>query len=59
MANTKKGLSAGRCQTPALRLIYDNQTQIDNNEIEFVYNTKGYFTSKNIEFIIKATYSKI
>jgi DNA topoisomerase-1 len=23
--NTKKGLSAGRCQTPALRLVYDNE----------------------------------
>jgi DNA topoisomerase-1 len=24
------GLSAGRCQTPALRLVYDNQREIDN-----------------------------
>jgi len=25
-------LSAGRCQTPALRIVYDNQVEIDNNE---------------------------
>ena len=25
----KSGLSAGRCQTPALRLIYDNQQEIN------------------------------
>ena len=27
--NTKTGLSAGRCQTPALRIVYDNQKEID------------------------------
>jgi DNA topoisomerase-1 len=25
-------LSAGRCQTPALRIVYDNQIEIDNDE---------------------------
>ena len=25
-------LSAGRCQTPALRIVYDNQVEIDNDE---------------------------
>ena len=29
--NTKAGLSAGRCQTPALRIVYDNQKQIDES----------------------------
>ena len=47
---TKKGLSAGRCQTPALRLIYDNQVEIDNSPGKKVYNTTGYFTSKNLAF---------
>ena len=28
---TSSSLSAGRCQTPALRLIYDNQRDIDNS----------------------------
>lgn len=47
---TKRGLSAGRCQTPALRLIYDNQVDINNSPGKKVYNTTGYFTSKNLDF---------
>lgn len=43
-------LSAGRCQTPALKLIYDNQQEIDNASNIIVYNTTGYFTKKNIPF---------
>ena len=30
--HVKDGLSAGRCQTPALRLVYDNQREIDKAE---------------------------
>ena len=48
--NTKAGLSAGRCQTPALRIIYDNQKLIDESPGKKVYQTTGYFTSKNIPF---------
>ncbi|MAU37468.1 MAG: DNA topoisomerase 1 [Flavobacteriales bacterium] len=48
--SVKSGLSAGRCQTPALRLIYENQKEIDNSPGTKVYSTIGYFTSKNIPF---------
>ena len=48
--DSKQVLSAGRCQTPALKLIYDNQREIDNSPNKIVYNTTGYFTSKNIPF---------
>ena len=48
--NTKSKLSAGRCQTPALRLIYENQKEIDKNPGEKVYETVGNFTKKNIDF---------
>ena len=48
--NMKNGLSAGRCQSPALRLVYDNQKEIDESPGTFVYSTTGYFTSKNIPF---------
>jgi len=34
-------LSAGRCQTPALRLIYENQQELDNSIEKKVYNTTG------------------
>jgi len=48
--NTKKSLSAGRCQTPALRIIYENQKEIDESPGRKVYNTTGYFTSMNLLF---------
>ena len=43
-------LSAGRCQTPALKLIYENQKEIDNSSKKKVYNTIGYFTNANLPF---------
>jgi len=48
--NKGNGLSAGRCQTPALRLVYDNQKEIDANPSVLVYDVVGYFTNKNIPF---------
>ena len=44
------GLSAGRCQTPALRLIYDNQRAIDAAGGTIVYETVGYFTKLNLKY---------
>jgi DNA topoisomerase-1 len=43
-------LSAGRCQTPALKLIYENDQEIKNAELKKVYNTTGYFTNMNLAF---------
>jgi DNA topoisomerase-1 len=43
-------LSAGRCQTPALKLVYENQKDIDNSMERKVYNTTGYFTNSNLPF---------
>jgi DNA topoisomerase-1 len=50
--NKKNALSAGRCQTPALRLINDNQREINNNNNNEtkVFNTIGYFTNLNLSF---------
>ncbi len=48
----KSGLSAGRCQTPALRIVYDNQKEIDTCPSKKVYTTTGYFTSKNLDFTL-------
>ena len=48
--NKTNSLSAGRCQTPALRLIYDNDEDIKKSEERKVYNTTGYFTNSNIAF---------
>ena len=48
--NAENSLSAGRCQTPALKLIYDNQQEIDQNPSTKIYHVVGYFTNKNIPF---------
>ena len=54
---SKNGLSAGRCQTPALRLIYDNQKDIDESPGRKAYDTIGYFTKKNLEFKLNFHYT--
>ena len=43
-------LSAGRCQTPALRLVYDNEKDIKSSEERKIYNVTGYFTNLNLDF---------
>ena len=48
--NSENSLSAGRCQTPALRLVYDNQKEINESKEKEKYNTIGFFTNKNIAF---------
>jgi len=46
----ENALSAGRCQTPALKLIYENQEEINESAERKVYNTTGYFTNSNLPF---------
>lgn len=48
--NRNNSLSAGRCQTPALQLVYDNYLEIENSPGREAYDTTGYFTSKNLPF---------
>jgi len=46
----ENSLSAGRCQSPALRLIYDNEKDIKEAKERKVYNVIGYFTNLNLPF---------
>ena len=46
----ENALSAGRCQTPALKLVYENQQEINESVERKVYNTTGYFTNSNLPF---------
>lgn len=48
--NHKNSLSAGRCQTPALRLVYENHLEIQKSPGRLVYNTTGIFTNMNLVF---------
>jgi DNA topoisomerase I len=47
---SNKTTSAGRCQTPALRILYENE--LKELEISNQYKTIGYFTKHNIPFVI-------
>jgi DNA topoisomerase-1 len=46
----KISLSAGRCQTPALRIINDNYNNINQHSGQIMYKIIGYFTNMNLAF---------
>lgn len=50
-------LSAGRCQTPALNILYDNHQKIKDSIPEMSYATYGYFTDKNIKFTLTKVFN--
>jgi len=50
--NKSNSLSAGRCQTPALRLVYDNEKEKETCGTETKHQVKGIFFSKAIEFTL-------
>jgi DNA topoisomerase-1 len=56
-ANSKNSLSAGRCQSPALRLVYDNYKAIKESPGTLSFNSVGYFTDKNIEFVLNKNHN--
>uniref|UniRef100_A0A6C0KWZ1 DNA topoisomerase n=1 Tax=viral metagenome TaxID=1070528 RepID=A0A6C0KWZ1_9ZZZZ len=51
-------LSAGRCQTPALHLIYENQNEFDSATSDTEYKVNSNFTSKNILFSLTTNIEK-
>ena len=49
--NSSNSLSAGRCQTPALRLVYDNHMEKMNKDtVETYYKTIGTFFDRELKF---------
>jgi DNA topoisomerase-1 len=53
----EKALSAGRCQTPALRLVYENAEKGKTVELEMRYKTTGVFFEKQIPFFLNHSFS--
>jgi DNA topoisomerase-1 len=51
-------LSAGRCQTPALRLVYDNYLDIKNSSSKLKYKIFGTFTNLNLKFELNKEYDE-
>ena len=53
-------LSAGRCQTPALRLVYDNEQQIQNAQTSSpIYKIHGNFLTEKMDFVLKQEFESI
>lgn len=52
-------LSAGRCQTPALKLIYDNHVKCMTNVSHQTYIITGTFLPKNIPFKLNHMFNSI
>ena len=51
-SNKNNALSAGRCQSPALQLVYDNFKEFEQCKGRKVYNTVGVFTSLFLPFTL-------
>ena len=51
---SNESLSAGRCQTPALRIVYDKHIEPTNETLS--YHVFGYFTSLNLKFTLDKTF---
>lgn len=49
-------LSAGRCQTPALRLVYEKDLEIQKSCPEKTYKTVAAFFAKELEFTLSKCY---
>ena len=54
--NKDNALSAGRCQTPALKLVYDNYKEIQQTKGIKSFNTTGYFTKLVLPFTLNKEY---
>lgn len=54
--NKTNALSAGRCQTPALKLVYENNERIKATPGKKVYSTVGYFTKLVLPFSLTKDY---
>lgn len=51
--NKENSLSAGRCQTPALRLVYDNEKErLSGDGFQKKYKVIGRFSSQNLDFTL-------
>ena len=57
-SNKANSLSAGRCQTPCLRLVYDNEKERSTEKLETSYKTTATFFSKNTPFVLNHEFSK-
>jgi DNA topoisomerase I len=56
--NKDNSLSAGRCQSPALRLVYDNAEEKKKESLNKAWKITGFFTSRGIECALSRDFEK-
>lgn len=56
--NRDNSLSAGRCQTPALRLVYENDQEFQNKTITQAFKITGNFFSKRLVFTLSKEFEE-
>ena len=56
--NKDNSLSAGRCQSPALRLVYDNEEEKKKESLHKAWKITGFFTSRGIECALSQDFEK-
>jgi DNA topoisomerase-1 len=54
--NKENSLSAGRCRTPALRLVYDNEIERQSKKIEYKYKIEATFFQKKMKFSLSTEF---
>lgn len=57
-SQTKTALSAGRCQTPSLRLVHENEIDIRNHPPKYLYQTNGLFGKLNASFQLSHSFEE-
>jgi len=57
-SSKKHALSAGRCQTPALRLVHDNDQLIKHASNDTVWKVHGVFFAKCVRFRLSVDFSE-
>ena len=57
-SHKNENLSAGRCQTPALSLVYDNELErLKGEGFKMTYKIIGKFSSRNLDFVLSREFS--
>jgi len=57
--NKKNSLSAGRCQTPALRLVYDNMKERETKQSSNSYKIMAIFLQQRLSFCLQIDSSSL
>ena len=52
-------LSAGRCQTPALHMIYEKEKDYEQQSMDTHYKVEGWFTAKLVKFHLSQCMDKV